>query len=97
MEHGLVGISSPAFSVGGVSTEHVIVGQEVLVAEVLGGLSVVSDGFRVGTYLRLGESHTYLHTQPPSRDSSRIHPQKSNSPSTSHLDANDPWRAIQAL
>src|ERR687897_1022969 len=68
MEHGPVGISSPAFSVGGVSTEHVIVGQEVLVAEVLGGLSVVSDGFRVGTYLTLRESHTYLHTQPPFRN-----------------------------
>jgi hypothetical protein len=67
MEHGLVGISSPAFSVGRVSTENVIVGQEVLVAEVLGGLSVVSDGFRVGTYLTLWESHAYLHTQPPFR------------------------------
>jgi hypothetical protein len=30
-------------------------------------LSVVSDGFRVGTYLSLRESHTYLHTQPPFR------------------------------
>src|SRR5215208_4931952 len=73
MEHRLVGISSPAFSVGGVSTEHVIVGEEVFVAEILGGLSVVSDGFRVGTYLRLWESHTYLHTQPPFRNTSRIH------------------------
>jgi hypothetical protein len=73
MEHGLVRIPSPAFSVGGVSTEHMIVGQEVLVAEVLGGLSVVSDGFRVGTYLTLWESHTYLHTQPPFSNSSRIH------------------------
>src|SRR5215207_6879962 len=73
MEHGLVGISSPAFSVGGVSTEHVVVGQEVLVAEVLSGLSVVSDHFRVGTYLSLGESHAYPHTQPPFRNSSRIH------------------------
>src|SRR5215207_8379261 len=67
MEHGLVGISSPAFSIGGVSTEHMVVGQEVLVAEVLGGLNVVSDGIRVGTYLSLRESHTYLHTQPPFR------------------------------
>src|SRR5215208_7453183 len=67
MEHRLVGISSPAFSIGGVSTEHVIVGQEVLVAEILGGLSVVSDHFRVGTNLTLWESHTYLHTQPPFR------------------------------
>src|SRR5215211_3402531 len=97
MEHGLVGISSPAFSVGGVSTEHMIVGQEVLVAEILGGLSVVSDHFRVGTYLSLRESHTYLHTQPPSRNSSRIHPQTSNSPSTSHLDANELLRAFQTL
>jgi hypothetical protein len=37
MEHRLVGISPPAFSVGRVGTENVIVGQEVLVAEVLGG------------------------------------------------------------
>src|SRR5215208_581827 len=73
MEHGLVGISSPAFSIGGVSTEHMIVGEEVLVAEILGGLSVVSDYFRVGAYLRLWESHTYLHTQPPFRNPSRIH------------------------
>jgi hypothetical protein len=73
MEHGPVGISSPAFSVGGVSTEHVVVGQEVLVAEVLGSLSVVSDHFRVVTYLTLWESHTYLHTQPPFRNSSRVH------------------------
>jgi hypothetical protein len=73
MKHSLVGISSPAFSVGGVSTEYMIVGQEVLVAEVLSGLSVVSDGFRVGTYLTLWESHTYLHTQPPFRNSSRVH------------------------
>jgi hypothetical protein len=73
MEHGLVGISSPAFSVGGVSTEHVIVGQEVIVAEILGGLSVVSDHFRVGAYLTLWESHAYLHAQPPFRNSSRIH------------------------
>src|SRR5215211_2364333 len=67
MEHGLVGISSPAFSVGGVGTKHMIVGEEVLVAEVLGGLSVVSDGFRIGTYLTLWESNAYLHTQPPFR------------------------------
>src|SRR5215217_4045453 len=73
MEHGLVGISSPAFSVGGVSTEHVVVGQEVLVAEILGGLNVVSDHFRVGTYLTLRESHAYPHTKPPFRNSSRIH------------------------
>jgi hypothetical protein len=65
MEHGLVGISSPAFSVGGVSTEYMIVGQEVLVAEILGGLSVVTDHFWVGSYLTLWESHAYLHTQPP--------------------------------
>src|SRR5215203_1420712 len=97
MEHGLVRISSPAFSVGGVSTEHMIVGQEVLVAEFLGGLSVVSDHFRVGTYLRLWESHAYLHTQPPFRNTSRIHPQRSYSPSKSHLDANDPLRAFQVL
>jgi hypothetical protein len=97
MEHGPVGISSPAFSVGGVSTEYMIVGQEVLVAEVLGGLSVVSDHFRVGTYLSLGESHAYLHAQPPSKDYSRIHPQRSNSPRESHLDANDPLRAFQAI
>jgi hypothetical protein len=51
----------------------VIVGQEVFVAEILGGLSVVSDYFRVGAYLRLWESHTYLHTQPPFRNTSRIH------------------------
>src|SRR5215207_6219541 len=73
MEHGLVRISSPAFSVGRIGTEHVIVGEEVFVAEFLGGLNVVSDGFRVGTYLSLRESHTYLHTQPPSSNSSRIH------------------------
>ena len=35
-----------------VGTEHVIVGQEVLISEVLGGLSVVSDGCRVGPYSR---------------------------------------------
>src|SRR5687767_8345643 len=97
MEHGLVGISSPAFSVGGVSTKYMIVGQEVFVAEILGGLSVVSDHCRVGTYLTLWESHAYLHTKPPFRNSSRIHPQRSNSPSTSHLDANDPLRAFQVL
>jgi hypothetical protein len=51
----------------------VIVGEEVFVAEILGGLSVVSDYFRVGAYLRLWESHTYLHTQPPFRYTSRIH------------------------
>ena len=56
-----------------VRTEHMIVGQEVIVAEILGGLSVVSDHCRVGTYLSLRESHAYLHTQPPSRYSSRIH------------------------
>src|SRR5215207_8369872 len=67
MEHGLVGISSPALAVGRIGTEHVIVGEEVFVAEFLGGLSVVSYGFRVGAYLSLGESHTYLHTQPPFR------------------------------
>jgi hypothetical protein len=50
-----------------------IVGEEVLVAEILGGLSVVSDHFRVGTYLTLWESHAYLHTQPLFRNSSRIH------------------------
>src|SRR5215203_2746718 len=93
MEHRLVGISSPAFSVGGVSTEYMIVGQEVLVAEILGGLSVVSDHFRVGTNLTLWESHTYLHTQPPSRIS-QGYTQTSNSPSKSHLDANDPLRAF---
>jgi hypothetical protein len=73
MEHSLVGISSPALAVGRIGTEHVIVGQEVFVAEILGGLSVVSDGFRVGTYLRLWESHAYLHTQPPFRNTSRVH------------------------
>src|SRR5215208_7400999 len=73
MEHSLVGISSPAFSVRGVGAEHVIVGQEVLVAEVLSGLSVVSDYFRVGSYLTLWESHAYLHTQLPFRNTSRIH------------------------
>ena len=57
MEHGLVGIPPPAFSVGGVGTEHVIVGEEVLVAEILCGSSVVSDHFRVGAYLTLRESH----------------------------------------
>ena len=35
-----------------------IVGQEVLVAEILGGLSVVSDYFRVGAYLILRESES---------------------------------------
>src|SRR5829696_3820459 len=73
MEHRLVGISSPALAVGRIGAEHVIVGQEVLVAEILGGLSVVSDYFRVGTNLTLWESHTYLHTQPPFRNTSRIH------------------------
>src|SRR5215204_6501903 len=73
MEHGLVRIPSPTFSVGGVGTEYMIVGKEVLVAEILGGLSVVSDHFRVGTYLRLWESHAYLHAQPPFRNTSRIH------------------------
>src|SRR5215203_750190 len=72
MEHSLVGISSPAFSVGGVGTKHMIVGEEVLVAEILGSLSVVSDHLRVGAYLTLWESHAYLHTQPPFRDTSRI-------------------------
>src|SRR5215218_8916258 len=67
MEHGLVSISSPAFPVCGIGAEHVVVGQEVLIAEILGGLSVVSDHFRVGTYLTLRESYTYLHTQPPFR------------------------------
>jgi hypothetical protein len=97
MEHGLVRIPSPALAVGRIGTEHVVVGQEVLVAEILGGLSVVSDHFRVGTYLSLWESLAYLHTQPPFRNSSRIHPQRSASPSTSHLDANDPFRAFQVL
>src|SRR5215203_1393135 len=73
MEHGLVRIPSPALAVGRIGTEHVIVGEEVFVAEILGGLSVVSDYFRVGAYLRLWESHTYLHTQPPFRNTSRIH------------------------
>src|SRR5215212_9482476 len=73
MEHGLVRISSPAFSVCGVGTEHVIVGQEMLVAEILSGLSVVSDHLWVGTYLRLWERDAYLHTGPPFRRSSRIH------------------------
>src|SRR5215204_819766 len=73
MEHGLVRISSPVVSVGGVGTEHMIVGEEVLVAEILGGLSVVSDYFRVGAYLTLWESHAYLHIQPPFRNTSRIH------------------------
>src|SRR5215212_7769193 len=77
MEHGLVGIPSPAFSVGGVGTENVIVGQEVLVAQILGGLSVLSDYFRIGAYLTLWESDAYLHTGPPFRDTSRIHPQGS--------------------
>jgi hypothetical protein len=44
-----------------------IVGQEVLVAEILGGLSIVLDHLRVGTYLTLWESHAYLHAQPPFR------------------------------
>src|SRR5215211_8358526 len=43
MEHGLVRIPSPALAVGRIGTEHVIVGEEVFVAEILGGLSVVSD------------------------------------------------------
>src|SRR5215203_947519 len=73
MEHGLVRIPSPALAVGRIGTEHVIVGEEVFVAEILGSLSVVSDYFRVGAYLRLWESHTYLHTQPPFRNTSRIH------------------------
>ena len=73
MEHGLVCIPSPAFSVRGVGTKHMIVGEEVLVAEILSGLSVVSDYFRFGAYLTLWESHAYLHTQPPFRDTSRIH------------------------
>jgi hypothetical protein len=73
MEHGLVGIPSPAFSVGRVDTEHVIVGQEVRVAEILCGSSVVSNYFRVGAYLTLWESHAYLHTRPPFSNTSRIH------------------------
>src|SRR5215208_6557428 len=73
MKHGLVRIPSPALAVGRIGTEHVIVGEEVFVAEFLGGLSVVSDYFRVGANLRLWESHTYLHTQPPFRSTSRIH------------------------
>src|SRR5215216_5911842 len=67
MEHGLVRIPSPALAVGRIGAE------QVIVAEILGGLSVVSDHFRVGAYLRLWESHTYLHTQPPFRNTSRIH------------------------
>src|SRR5215204_1994442 len=89
MEHRLVGVPSPAFTVGGVGTEHVIVGQEVLVAEVLGGSSVASDHIRVGAYLALWESDAYLHARPPPlrylKDT-----QRSASPSTSRLDANDP-------
>src|SRR5215208_5224629 len=73
MEHRLVRIPSPALAVGRIGTEYMIVGEEVFVAEILGGLSVVSDGFRVGPYLSLWESHAYLHTQPPLRDASRIH------------------------
>src|SRR5215217_5326317 len=96
MEHRLVGVPSPAFAVGGVGTEHVIVGQEVLEAEVLGGSSVVSDHIRVGAYLALWESDAYLHARPPPlrylKDT-----QRSASPSTSHLDANDPLRAFQVL
>src|SRR5215213_11560577 len=87
MEHGLVGISSPAFSVGGVGTKHMIVGEEVLVAEVLGSLSVVSDFFRVGAYLTLWESHAYLHTQPPFRNTPRIHA-KEWSTQQCHLEVN---------
>src|SRR5215212_6715328 len=76
MKHGLVGVSSPAFPVCGVGTEHVIVGQEVLVSEVLCDLSVVSDGFRVGAYLGLRKGHPYLHTQTPFTISSRLPPSK---------------------
>jgi hypothetical protein len=46
-------IPSPAFSVGGVGTKHMIVGEEVLVAEILSGLSVVSDYFRVAVPISL--------------------------------------------
>ncbi len=42
-----------------------VVGQKVLVAESLGGLSVVSDSFRVGTYLGLRKGYPYLHAQTP--------------------------------
>ncbi len=56
-----MGVPSPAFPVCGVGAEHMIVGQEVLVPEVLGGSSVVSDYLRVGTYLALRKGHPYLH------------------------------------
>jgi len=45
MEHSLVGVTPPTFPVCGIGAEHVIVGQEVLIPEVLGGLSVVSEAF----------------------------------------------------
>jgi hypothetical protein len=61
MEHRFVGVSPPPFSVCGISAEHVIVSQKMIIPKVLGGLSIVSDGFRVGAYLGLRKSHTYLH------------------------------------
>jgi hypothetical protein len=49
------------FPVCGISAEHVIVGQEVLVAEVLRGLRVGLYCFRVGTFLAVWKRYPYVH------------------------------------
>ena len=49
-----------------------IVSQEVLVGDALGGLRVVLDSFRVGTYLALWERYFYLHDRASFAGSSRL-------------------------
>jgi hypothetical protein len=49
----------------GISAEHVIVGQEVLVAEVLRGLRVGLYCFRVGTFLAVWKRYPYVHNRLP--------------------------------
>ena len=56
----LVGVAvgaAPALAARGVRAEHVVEGEQVVVAQLFGGLGVLLDGGGVGGYLGLGEDY----------------------------------------
>src|SRR5262249_18326871 len=66
VERMLVGVRpGQARLARGVGAEHVIVDEEIVVAESLRSLGVVLDGLRVVAEFRLGENNSVLHDGPP--------------------------------
>ena len=62
VEHAVLGVAArPRLVVRSVRPQHVVVGDDVGVAQFLGRLHVIAHGDGVGTDFRLGENDPYLH------------------------------------